>query len=205
MKQFGRSFFALSACLALGSGHAVASTQVLDASRSHEVAVSHMVEAINYPATISNAARNVLAQLKAPINEDDAKFQMIEGRVASASPEQLAPCIVDAFSGHISTEDANAVADMFESAAGRKIIGVALQNVMKPGTDFSALVGRAGMTDAEKASFAQFIRTPAWQHFSQMATDPQVAKALLFNIVRSDLFTPDERKDLLARMAAPGR
>lgn len=164
----------------------------------HDAAVAHLVEACGYPTAFRNMARNFVAQSKAPINDDDAKFQMMEERIASASPHQLTPSIVNAFSKYISTQDAESVANMFESSAGQKIIASSSQGTIHSvGVDFSVLAAKLGLTEADKETMMRYAQTPAWQHYRQMVANPQVANTIMINILHSNLFTPEERKVLL--------
>ena len=130
----------------------------------------------------------MLAKAPQPRSEDERKFHAVLARTVSVPAEVLKPAFVSAFSAALREDEAGAVADFFESPAGKKVAATSVALYAQFDGKPSLARDHLQLTQDDQASYLQVSRTPAFTRYTTLVTNKEFARDLVRRIVALPAF-----------------
>jgi hypothetical protein len=147
-----------------------------------------LVSAVRYVEIYQAQNRWMLAKAPKPRSDDERKFHAVLARTVSVPAEALKPAFVSVFSAALRDDEARAVAEFFESPAGRKVAATSVALYAQLDGNPSLARDHLQLTQDDQANYLEVSRTPAFARYTTLVTNKDFARDLVRRIVALPAF-----------------
>lgn len=150
--------------------------------------IERFANAIRYAEAYQAGARAFLAKAAPPTNADDGKFQTIMRRVDAVSVTAINSTFVKALKKGLSGEEAQELADFFESPAGKKLAEASLKVQEMYTGNLSATINQLQLSNRERLIVDSFTQTAAYQKYQRFVTSRAFGNLFLWELLAAPEF-----------------